>query len=97
MGARQPIARGRPGRGSAAQEGDTAGEAEAHGADLLFARFWRRPFEVAGLKPVWSCPALMDGLGLGRACLGHHVSFRIRWAKDSPGPSGGVRDCRNFR
>ena len=35
----------------------------------------------------------MDGLGLRRVCLGHHVSFRIRWAKDSPGPSGGVRDC----
>ena len=39
MGARQPIGRGRPGRGSAAQEGDAAGEAEAHGADLLFARW----------------------------------------------------------
>src|SRR5580693_7129264 len=35
----------------------------------------------------------MDGLGLRRACLGHHASFRIRWATDSPGPSGGVRDC----
>ena len=41
----------------------------------------------------WSCPALMDGLGLRQACLGHRVSFRIRWAKDSPGPNGGVRDC----
>ena len=41
-------------------------------------------------------PALVDGLGLRRACLGHRVSFRIRWAKDSPGPSGGVRDCRSF-
>jgi transposase len=28
---------------------------------------------------------------------GDHVSFRIRWAKDSPGPSGGVRDCRILR
>jgi hypothetical protein len=42
-------------------------------------------------------PALVDGLGLRRACLGHRVSFRIRWAKDSPGPSGGVRDCRSLR
>ena len=33
----------------------------------------------------WSCPALMDGLGAsGRVCLGHHVSFRIRWGKDTP-------------
>ena len=45
----------------------------------------------------WSCPGLMDGLGLKRAWLGHHVSFRIRWVKDSPGPSGGVRDCRSLR
>src|SRR5580693_2408597 len=45
----------------------------------------------------WSCPGLVDGLGLRRACLGHRVSFRIRWAKDSPGPSGGVRDCRSLR
>ena len=42
-------------------------------------------------------PALKDGLGLRQACLGHDVSFRIRWAKDSPGPSGGVRDCRSLR
>ena len=50
------------------------------------------------LSPVeWSYPALVDGLGLRRACLGHRVSFRIRWAKDSPGPSGGVRDCRSLR
>ena len=42
-------------------------------------------------------PALVNGLGLRRACLGHRVSFRIRWAKDSPGPSGGVRDCRSLR
>ena len=35
----------------------------------------------------------MDGFGLRRACSGHHVSFRIRWAKDSSGPSGGLRDC----
>ena len=48
-------------------------------------------------QQVWSCPALMDGLGLRQACLGHDVSFRIRWAKDSPGPSGGVRDCRSLR
>ena len=32
----------------------------------------------------WSCPGLVDGLGLRRVCLGHHVSFRIRWARDSP-------------
>ena len=31
-----------------------------------------------------------------RACLGHHVSFRIRWAKDSPGPSGGLRIAEAF-
>ena len=45
----------------------------------------------------WSYPALMDGLGLRQAFLGDHVSFRIRWAKDSLGPSGGVRDCRSLR
>jgi hypothetical protein len=43
------------------------------------------------------CPALMDGLGLRQACLGHHASFRIRWARDSPGPTGGVSDCRSLR
>jgi hypothetical protein len=32
-----------------------------------------------------------DGRVWAWACLGHHVSFRIRWAKDSPGPN--VRDC----
>jgi hypothetical protein len=46
---------------------------------------------------MWSCPALMGGLGLGELCSEHHVSFRIRWAKDTPGPSGGVRDCRSLR
>ena len=49
------------------------------------------------LTAAWSSPALMNGLGLRRACLGDHLSFRIRRAKDSPGPSGGVRDCRNLR
>jgi hypothetical protein len=49
------------------------------------------------MKELWSCPTLMDGLGLRRVWLGHDVSFRIRWAKDSPGPSGGVRDCRSLR
>ena len=45
----------------------------------------------------WSCPALMDGLGLRRACLGHHVSFRIRWAKDTRGPNGDGTGCRSLR
>ena len=53
--------------------------------------------ETAEITNLWSCPVLMDGLELRRACLGHHVSFRIRWAKDSLGPSGGVRDCRSLR
>jgi hypothetical protein len=42
-------------------------------------------------------PRFAGRVGFRRACLGHHVSFRIRWAKDSPGPSGGVRDCRSLR
>ena len=32
----------------------------------------------------------MDGLGLRRACLGRHASVRIRWAKDTQGPSNGI-------
>ena len=43
-----------------------------------------------------SCPALMDGLGLRRVWLGHHVSFRIRWAKDTRGPNGDGTGCRSF-
>src|ERR1700734_2654705 len=35
----------------------------------------------------------MDGSGLRRAWLGHDVSFGVRWARDGPGPSGGVGDC----
>ena len=54
-------------------------------------------FVSAGGLAHWTCPALMDGLGVRQACLGDHVSFRIRWAKDSPGPSGGVRDCKILR
>ena len=45
----------------------------------------------------WSCPSWMDGLGLRRVWLGHHVSFRIRWAKDSQGPNGDGTDCRSLR
>jgi hypothetical protein len=53
--------------------------------------------EVLHSSVVWSCPALMDGLGLRWSCLGHHVSFRIRWATDSPGPSGDGTGCRSLR
>ena len=69
------------------------------GLDRTTANTSRSCPKTCGTKSstVWSCPALMDGLGLRRACSGHHVSFRIRWAKDSPGPSGGVRDCRSLR
>ena len=39
-----------------------------------------------------------DGrVGLRQACLGHDFSFRIRWAKDTRGPSGGVMDCRSLQ
>ena len=48
----------------------------------------------------WSCSALMDGLGLRRACSGYHVSFRNRWAKDSQGrvaPMGIVEPSMNWK
>jgi hypothetical protein len=32
-----------------------------------------------------------------RPCLGRHVSFRIRWAQDSPGPNGDGMGCRSLR
>jgi Integrase core domain len=60
-------------------------------------RAWLGRIGVKTLFRSWSRPALMDGLGLGRVCLGDHVSFGIRWAKDSPAPSGGVRGCRSLR
>ena len=50
-----------------------------------------------GVAEYWSCPALMDGLGLRRVYSGHRVSFRIRLGRDNRGPSGGGTDCRSLR
>ena len=57
----------------------------------------RNVAEAHADPPGWSCPGLVDGLGLRRVCLGHHVSFRIRWGKDSQGPSGDGTGCRSLR
>jgi hypothetical protein len=46
-------------------------------------------FSRHSVNMYWSRPALMDGLGLRRVYSGHCVSFRIRWGRDSRGPSGG--------
>ena len=66
----------------------------------ILARAWITTglaYGVGVFVVMWSCPALMDGLGLRRACLGHHVSFRIRWAKDTRGPNGDGTGCRSLR
>src|ERR1700727_2590970 len=65
-----------------------AGNSRARKTLVQLAWLWLRYQPESSHAAWWSCPALMDGLGLRRVCLGHHVSFRIRWRKATQGPRG---------
>ena len=104
IGCARPIAEKANDKPAWAPEVFTAFHSRSFGATAV-----RAKREARGERPIgrkigftnrtiwWSYPALMDGLGLRQACLGHHASFRIRWARDSPGPSGGGTGCRSLR
>ena len=47
--------------------------------------------EFAALVVIAATPTQAENRDFVTGLLGHDVSFRVRWAKDSPGPSGDVR------